>query len=160
MKKLLISGILLVSVFALTGGVYAAKPAGNYAGAVTYDWNLSGAVMPVPPYGSLDIPGSDTASKLIVNQPNGKVLANMTGVMNGLNPNTEYTVYLSNVYTPYVFTGWNVAGSWNMGFSCTTGCSGGPYVHDAVLTQSGSTIGGSGGYPVGGPYGYTWVIDS
>ncbi len=157
MKKILVSGILLVSVFALTGGAYAAKPAGNYAGAVKYAWHLSGDVMPVPPYGSMDIPGSDTASKLIVNQPNGKVLANMTGVMNGLNPNTEYTVYLSKMYKPAVFTGWNVAGPWVVAFDYL----GTPYAHDMSITQSGDTItGGSGGYPAGGTYGYTWVIDS
>src|SRR3989344_9285381 len=125
MKKLLISGILLVSVFALTGGVYAAKPAGNYAGAVTYAWHLSGDVMPVPPYGSLDIPGSDTASKLIFNQPNGKVSAMVTGVMNGLHPDTTYTVYLSNSYTPYVPT--NITDITGFDFEYL----GNHYVHDA-----------------------------
>jgi len=57
--------------------------------------------MPVPPYDLFDIPGSDTASKLIVNQPNGNTEVTITGVMNGLTPNTTYTVYLSKGYTPY-----------------------------------------------------------
>jgi hypothetical protein len=74
----------------------AVKPETNLAKAQEVAWNLSAAVMPVPPYGSHDIPGSDTASKLIVNQPNGNTEVTITGVMNGLNPNTTYTVYLSN----------------------------------------------------------------
>lgn len=117
MKKINIRRFLLVSLLALTVSVlvsavimpsiaFAAKPAGNLAGAQKVDWNLSAAVMPVPPYGSRDIPGSDTASKLIVNQPNGAIEVTITGAMNGLNPNTTYTVYLSNGYTPYVDTGW------------------------------------------------------
>ena len=76
------------------------KPTGNLAGAKEVDWNLSGDVMPVPPYGSFDIEGSDIASKLIVNQPNGNVEVTVTGVMKGLDPNTTYTVILSNGYTP------------------------------------------------------------
>lgn len=159
MKKILsvfASIAFLVMSLALVTSASAAKPVGNNAGAKTYAWHLSGAVMPVPPYGSIDIPGSDIASKLIVNQPNGKVLANMTGVMNGLNPSTEYTVYLSNVYTPYVFTGWDVTGSWVVAFDYL----GSPYAHDLTLTQSGSSLSGSGGYPAGGPHTYAWVIDS
>src|SRR5690348_13505983 len=106
MKKYL--PFLIVLSFLAANAVFAAKPAGNNAGVVQYDWHASADVLPAPPYGSADIPGATQASKLIVNQPNGKIIANMTGVMNGLLPNTEYAVYVSKVYTPYVFTGWNL----------------------------------------------------
>jgi len=98
-------GILLMLMLVSAVTVLGAKPAPNLAGAITVPWHLSGDVMPVPPYGSMDIIGSDTASKLIVNQPNGKVMGGITGAINGLDPNTEYTVYLGNGYTPYVKTG-------------------------------------------------------
>lgn len=147
MKKLILSAIAIVSLLALTGMASAAKPAGNLAGTQKVAWNLSGAVMPVPPYGSLDIPGSDTASKLIVNQPNGITEVTMTGVMNGLNPNTTYTVYLSKGYTPYVYTGWNVVGTWVLRFNL-----GGNYDHDIIINvQSDGTFSGTGGYPASGP---------
>lgn len=68
-------------------------------------WNLSGAVMPVPPYGSLDIPGSDAASKLTVTHILGTDPTIIKGEMAGLHPNTTYTVYISNSYVPYVETG-------------------------------------------------------
>ncbi|MBN1971797.1 MAG: hypothetical protein JW870_20730 [Candidatus Delongbacteria bacterium] len=116
MKKInwILIGILLLSLVPMltgcdiventgvvpTSGLTRVKPEGNLAGAVEVPWNLSGDVMPVPPYGSIDIPGSDTASKLIVNQPNGSVKVTLTGVMSGLVPNTEYTVYLANAYVP------------------------------------------------------------
>jgi hypothetical protein len=112
--------------------------------------------MPVPPYGSLDIPGSDTASKLIVNQPNGKVQAMVTGVMNGLHPDTTYTVYLSNGYTPYVFTGWNIVGSWVF----RAEYYGSTYDHDIIITSqdSNGNFLGTGGYPAGGPYQITETV--
>jgi hypothetical protein len=116
--------------------------------------------MPVPPYGSKDIIGSDTASKLIVNQPNGNTEVAITGVMNGLHPNTTYTVYLANGYTPSVDSGWNVTGSWIISFKL----DGDPisYPHDMILTQTGTNLtAGSGGYPVGAsPYQYPWTITS
>lgn len=122
------------------------KPVGNLAGAQTYAWYLSRDVMPVPPYGSVDIIGSDTASKLIVNQPNGNVEVTVTGVMNGLDPYTEYTVYLSNSYEPYVFTGWNVVGDWVLRLHY----GGSTYIHDLVINvQSDGTFVGTGGYPAG-----------
>jgi hypothetical protein len=97
-------GIILITALVLlciaVAPSMAVKPADNHAGAQKYSWHLSGDVMPVPPYGSQDIPGSDTASKLIVNQPNGKIVVMINGVMNGLDPNTTYTVYLSNGYIP------------------------------------------------------------
>lgn len=117
-------------------------------GAQTYAWHLSADVMPVPPYGSLDILGSDTASKLIVNHPNGAVNATITGVMNGLNPDTTYTVYLSKPYKPYVSTGWSVSGTYMIDVEYL----GVIYPENAVLTQSGTNINGTslggGPYPV------------
>lgn len=146
MKKILSLLLVLVLLIAIgVSPVQAAKPGGNLAGAEKVPWNLSAAVMPVPPYGSLDIPGSDTASKLIVNQPNGNTEVAITGAMNGLNPNTTYTVFLSNGYTPYV-TGWNVAGTWVLRFNL-----GGNYDHDITLAQSNGVLTGTGGYPAGGP---------
>ena len=112
MKKTIAVVLALLMVFVFTGTAFAVKPTGNLAGAEKVSWNLSANVMPVPPYGSVDIPGSDTASKLIINQPNGNTEVVITGAMNGLTPNTTYTVYLSKGYTPYVFTGWNVTGSY------------------------------------------------
>ena len=116
------------------------KPDGNLAGAEEVPWNLSADVMPVPPYGSRDIPGSDSASKLIVNQPNGNVEVAVTGAMKGLNPNTTYTVFLSKGYTPYVFTGWNVTGDdWVL--SVTIGAN--VYPEDTIFLQIGGSIPGS-----------------
>lgn len=140
-KKVLSIFIALVLVLVLTLGlasavpVQAVKPAGNLASAQKVPWNLSADVMPVPPYGSMDIPGSDTASKLIVNQPNGNVEVTVTGVMNGLNPNTVYTVYLSNEYEPYVY-GWSVAGDWDIAINYL----GTDYIHITNLVQSGTSI--------------------
>ncbi len=143
----ILSMVLLVSVPA-----FAAKPAGNLASAQTIAWNLSADVMPVPPYGSLDIPGSDVASKLIVNQPNGNTEVTLTGVMNGLNPNTEYTVYVSNGYTPY--TPLSVVGSWEWLVL-------GTYYHDLEITTQNAdgTFSGTGGYPAdASPYQTTETI--
>ncbi len=130
-----------------------AKPAGNLAGAVKVPWNLSADVMPVPPYGSLDIPGSDTASKLIVNQPNGNTEVTITGAMNGLNPNLTYKVFLSKGWSPYVETGWNVEGAWVLRLIL-----GNEYDHDIIINvQTDGTFSGTGGYPAGGsPYSYPY----
>jgi len=147
MKKAIVFILIVALILLVTPGtVFAAKPAGNLAGAIKVPWNLSADVMPVPPYGSRDIPGSDTASKLIVNQPNGNTEVTITGAMNGLNPNTTYTVYISKGYTPYVpldITGtytWLVLGT---------------YHHDLVITTQNpdGTFSGTGGYPAGSsPY--------
>ena len=104
------------------------KPTGNLAGAEKVPWNLSVDVMPVPPWGLHDIPGSDTASKLIVNQPNGNVEVAVTGVMKGLNPNTEYTVCLSNAWS--TSEKWNIVGDWSLRFMLGTGI----YDHDMIVT--------------------------
>jgi len=90
------------------------KPEGNLAGAEKVDWHLSGAVMPVPPWGLSDIDGSDTASKLIVNQPNGNTEVAITGAMNGLKSNTEYTVCLSKAWS--TSEKWNITGDWDIKF--------------------------------------------
>lgn len=147
---LVLSGCLLSNV----GQVPATeqtkvKPEGNLAGAVEVPWNLSGAIMPVPPYGpygTTDIPGSDTASKLIVNQPNGNTEVTITGAMNGLTPTTTYTVYLSNEYTEY--TPINIMGTYKWLVL-------GTYLHDMIIdTQNpDGTFSGTGGYPAGSsPY--------
>jgi hypothetical protein len=141
MKKILLTSTLIFSILLMGSFVLAEKPDANLAGAQKIDWNLSGAVMPVPPYGSGDIAGSDEASKLIVNQPNGKIEAAITGAMKGLAPNTTYTVYLSNGYTPYTPTSittntwvWTVLGT---------------YRHDVTITQQNpdGTFSGTAGYP-------------
>ncbi len=72
-------------------------------GTQQVSWHLSGAIFP-PPYGTKDIPGSDTASTLTVNQAEGNTEITISAEMDGLAPNTEYTVYISNSYDPS--TGW------------------------------------------------------
>ncbi len=113
-KTLVLVGLVLILVLALAASALAVKPTSNLAAAKKVPWNLSSAVMPVPPYGSGDIPGSDLASKLIVNQPNGNTQVAITGVMRGLTPLTTHTVYLSNGYTPYEDVGWDVTGSYTI----------------------------------------------
>ena len=135
----LLGVMLLVSGMALAK---SEKAEANSAGAEKYVWYLSGDVMPVPPYGSGDIPGSDTASKLIVNQPNGKVKAAITGAMNRLNPDTEYTVYLSKGYEPY--TAFSMVGTYKWLVL-------GTYEHDLMIDtyNPDGTFSGTGGYPAG-----------
>ncbi len=128
----LIFGTLAVASFA------AGKPATNNAGSQTVAWNLSGAVMPVPPYGSQDIPGSDSASKLLVNQPNGSVMVGLTGVMNGLKPDTTYTVYVSKTYTPYSAY-WDLTGNYTFYINY----SGHDYSYAVDLNQSVNYITGT-----------------
>jgi len=147
MRRILVALLVaIVLIMALAAPALAVKPADNLAGNVKVGWNLSADVMPVPPYGSLDIPGSDEASKLNVNQPNGNTEVAITGVMNGLNPSTTYTVYLSKGYTPY--TPLNVIGTYKWLVLNT-------YEHDLIIdTQNpDGTFSGTGGYPAGGsPY--------
>ncbi|HCC67602.1 TPA: hypothetical protein DEP90_00055 [Patescibacteria group bacterium] len=148
MKKVfsIISGILVVfGVSFLTlfsSQVNAAKPMDNKAGARKIEWNLSSDVMPVPPYGSRDIEGSDELSKLIVNWPNGEVQTNVTGVMKGLNPMTTYTVYLSKIYTPYQKV--DITGEWVWTVM-------GTYTHDIKIDSVNldGTFTAIGGYPTG-----------
>lgn len=120
----------------LSGKVLAVKPTDNLAAAQKVNWNLSGAVMPSPPWGLHDIVGSDTSSKLIVNQPNGNTEVAITGVMNGLLPNTTYTVYPSNAWSTH--TVWNVQGDYTIDLVV----NGTPYVEYLVLTQTGGSITG------------------
>ena len=133
MKKV----ILVTLAWLLLSAMPALGANTNPNGAITVPWNLSGAVMPVPPYGLHDIVGSDTASKLIFNQPNGKVSAMLTGVMKGLEPNMTYTVYLSNSYTKFTALA-NVAGPYTMDVLYESN----HYFYNLTLTQTGNTIGG------------------
>jgi len=131
--------------FAIAVIAMFAIPLTHAAGAQKYSWHLSGAVMPVPPYGLSDIPGSATASKLIVNQPNGNVKVTITGAMGGLTPDTTYTVYLSSGYTPYTqITPISVVGTWKWLVLST-------YEHDMVITNENpdGTFVGYGGYLAG-----------
>lgn len=145
-----ILGILTVACIAYALNPFSAtsakKPIDNSAGAEKVAWNLSANVMPVPPYGSRDIPGSDISSKLIVNQPNGQVETAITGVMKGLNPNTTYTVYISNGYIPYTPTNVKDTYTWLVL---------GTYEHDLVIDVQNpdGSFSGYGGYPAGAyPY--------
>ncbi len=53
---------------------------------------------------------------------------------------------------------WDVTGTYVLDFKL----NGDPtiYSHDAFLTQTGTSVSGNGGYPVGGPYAYSWHITS
>ncbi len=55
---------------------------------------------------------------------------------------------------------WNTTGSYDVAFTCVTGCSG-SYTHDLELTQDSSgNLTGSGGYPANTTNVYTWVLTS
>lgn len=153
MRKTIISLLMISVLLVSVGFVMAVKPAGNL-GAQKVSWYLSADVMPVPPYGSRDIPGSDTASKLIVNQPNGATEVTITGAMNGLDSNTEYTVYLSKGYT--LNKKWSVTGTW------VIAVNNGAYIHDYTFTMTSlpdGTFTGIGGYPAGSdPYTYDEIV--
>ena len=147
--------VLLTMMFLTVAPVLAVKPAGNLASAEKVPWNLSAEVMKVPPYGSRDIPGSDEASKLIVNQPNGNVEVVITGAMNGLNPNTVYTVYLSRAYS-LTYQRWSLLGDWkHVGYLGTS-----EYRHEwTVDSETDTTFSGTGRYPADGPtYTITWAF--
>lgn len=140
MKKIFSLFIALTLLAFVASPALATKPDSKDNGAKFYNWYLSSSVMPVPPYGSADVIGSDTASKLIVNQPNGKVKTMLTGAMKSLKPLTIYTVYLSKGYTPYEITeNWNVTGIHKI--SLTIGST--PYTEYLKLEQSGNTLTGS-----------------
>lgn len=148
-KKLLITTLTMaVAMVSLVSfGVITAKalkPTDNQAGAQKVSWNLSGDVMPVPPYGSADIIGSDTASKLIVNRPQGNNKLAITGSMKGLNPNTTYTVYLSKKYDKFIQA--NVEGTWVWSVL-------GTYNHTIVIDNQDSdgNFEGRGCYPATAP---------
>jgi len=145
--KVLYAIPLLALLLAMPMGASAVKP-----GATFVNWNLSGAVMPSPPWGLHDIIGSDTSSKLILNQPNGAVSVMLTGAMNGLAPNTLYTVYISNSYTTTTVA-WSLNGAWKLAFDSTLYPGGNPYMHDMTVTGGTAT----GGWPAGGPYTNSWT---
>jgi len=144
--------VLLTMMFLAVAPVLAVKPTGNLASAEKVLWNLSAEVMKVPPYGSRDIPGSDDASKLIVNRPNGEVEVTITGAMNGLHPCTTYTVYLSHGYT-LTYERWSLVGTWQI----ESDYLGSKYMHDVFITsETDTTFSGHGGWPSGASY-YTYT---
>lgn len=168
MKKIIVFLLVFILMFTLAIPVFAVKPASlpeqasenaveNFQEMLTkqeekqladvynngiekYKFYLSADLMPVPPYGTGDIEGSDIKSKLLVNQPNGANLAVVTGIMKGLLPETEYTVYISNGYKDVVSV-WNVLGEYTYTFLH----NGIEYPHTLTLeTQEGGIITGSG----------------
>ncbi len=97
----------LLSLFAITALLAGSITLGTNAFAddsIEVDWNLSAAVMPAPPYGTLDIPDSDTESELEV-ESSESGLVTLEGEMEELTPNTSYTVYVSKAYVP--LTSWS-----------------------------------------------------
>lgn len=62
-------------------------------------WHLSGDVMRVPPYGSMDIPSSDSASKLTVQQLQDEGNVKIRCDMKGLRPLTRYRLAISKWYS-------------------------------------------------------------
>ncbi|HVA96059.1 MAG TPA: hypothetical protein VND99_00225 [Candidatus Acidoferrales bacterium] len=92
----------LLLIFTLLFGLLLIAPGQQSANAADKQdvaWNLSASVMPGPPYGAQDIPGSDTASKLTVKQSNGNSAVKIIGDMNGLTPNTTYYAKTTKSYT-------------------------------------------------------------
>lgn len=55
-------------------------------------------------------------------------------------------------------TNWNVSGNYTIGFTLANDSS--EYVHDATLTQTGTSVSGSGGYPAGSSHSYAWNVTS
>lgn len=53
---------------------------------------------------------------------------------------------------------WDVTGAYTVAFNLTNDPT--LYVHDMNLSQSGSNVTGTGGYPAGGPYSYSWHVTS
>jgi hypothetical protein len=153
MKKLISIVLSLAFVFTFIGKVSAVKPSDKLAGAEKIPWNLSGDVMPSPPWGLSDITGSDTASKLIVNQPNGNVEVAVTGVMNGLNPNTAYTVFPSKEWS--TTEKWNITGDWSLRFMY-----GSAYDHEMTVDFQNMYTGefSGTGHSIPNP-GTTWTIE-
>lgn len=157
MKKFLVVFVVLALLLSLTVPAFAAKPdvspgqekkvekvkiekevrkeeqKEKQNGAEKYEFFLSGDVMPSPPYGLSDVEGSDEKSKLIVNQPNGKNVANVTGVLKGLIPDTEYTVFISDGYMPFMPLEVNFVGEYLMDYRLTTP-DGASYPHSLVVT--------------------------
>jgi hypothetical protein len=152
--------VILVIGLLITVPVSAVKPTANLAAAQFVPWHLSADVASVPPYGCGDIPGSDTASKLIVNQPNGNTEVTITGAMNGLHPNTVYTVFLSNGYTKSM-NRWDITGDWDLAFTLGTPPS--SYYHTMHVTlQNAPTCGADSSFVGTGVWNndpsYTWDV--
>lgn len=151
MKKIFSLFIAFTLLAFVASPALAEKPEAKDKGAKFYDWNLSGAVMPSPPCGLHDMPGSDTASKLIVNQPNGKTSVTMTGVMKGLLPNTIYTVYPAKAWS--TSEKWNFEGNWELMFVL-----GGNYDHQMTITSQDMYTGAFSGTGFSHTDGSTWDI--
>ncbi len=73
-----------------------AKPDKPGAGFAAF--HLTGEVLCVPPYGTIDIPGS--GGKVIYNQPNGKSAVQINSIVNGLKPNFNYKLIIRNYKMP------------------------------------------------------------
>lgn len=117
-KKVLITLLVFVLLALLVTPAFANKP-----GAGKYRYYQTGDVLPVPPYGSIDIPGS--SGKLNVNQPKGDVELVLNTRFKGLKPNYLYRVYLMNLTCPGA-PGWSYShrGCWTQVGSFTTDLDG------------------------------------
>ena len=91
-----------------------------------------------------DITVSDPKIKLIVNSPNGHIVATITGIMRGLEPSTEYMVHIADGQA--TVNAWSISGTWtrNVDFQGTI------YTHLYTTTQSGSHYAGTGRKPATG----------
>lgn len=97
--------------------------------------------------------------------PTSAALPGNISLINGSVGYNAYTTTQRNAQINAVSTkkmcsySWNVASTYVIAFkldpdTVTT------YPHDAVLTQTGSSVSGTGGNPVGGPHTYTWHVTS
>jgi len=109
------------------------KQYGNEEGAIKVNWVYSASAI-----------RAFTASRLILNRPNGHTVATITGIMRGLKPSTTYTVRITDGFV--TVTGWSLTGTWtrNVVYSGTT------YTHSYTTTQSGNTYTGTGRKPATG----------
>jgi hypothetical protein len=119
MKRRVLIGLGVLTILALLVTPASAGGGRAKAGANQYTFYHSGDVQPVPPYGSIDIPGS--SGKLIVNQPEGEVSVVFTAIFNGLKPNYVYTVHIMNLHSPGA-PGWTYShrGPWTLVGTFTT----------------------------------------
>ena len=101
MKKQVLTLAFVVIFFVATVSTIPIGMASQLASKpMKVDWHVTADIMPAPPYGTVDIPGSDTASKLTVTQPDGPTVLVLEGKMGGLNPFTTYQVMIANAYQP------------------------------------------------------------
>jgi hypothetical protein len=155
MKKLWFAiSIALALLMAATPALAISSGTQNVA------WNLSGSVMPTPPYGtfgSLDSnyvqARANSTLSVTVSKTKPTDVA-MTACFSNLKPNTNYRLTLSNSYTPYVDTGWDTTGSYviNVNYLSVD------YPENLVLAQSGPNITGTSLILVTPPGGSPWTI--